>query len=157
MKNAPAVTVIDAEIADLESLIEVRPTRAATMRPLIEELRTKQANLRRVAMRKAESKKVADLPAVEAYRAAVADLAETLGGSNVEAARTALRSLVGTVPVFAEGRKLYGRIGFNAAQLLRSSSPGFIESCGSGGPLWSHSRCVVCFSDALQLQKRAPG
>jgi hypothetical protein len=62
-------------------------------------------------------------------------LAETLGGSNVEAARTALRGLVGTVPVFAEGRKLYGRLGLGHAQLMRSSNPHLIESCGSGGPL----------------------
>lgn len=99
----PAVAAIDAEIADIEALIGARTARAATMRPLIEELRTKQANLRRVAARKAQSAEVADLPAVESYRAAVAGLAETLGGSNVEAARTALRGLVGTVPVFAEG------------------------------------------------------
>lgn len=129
----PAVAAIDAEIADVEALIEARPARAATMRPLIEELRTKQANLRRVAARKAQSAKAADLPAVESYRAAVAGLAETLAGSNVEAARTALRGLVGTVPVFAEGRKLYGRLGLDHAQLMRSSNPHLIESCGSGG------------------------
>jgi len=125
----PAVAAIDAEIADIEALIEARPARAATMRPLIWDLRTKQANLRRVAARKAQSAKVADLPAVESYRAAVAGLA----GSNVEAARTALRDLVGTVPVFAEGRKPYGRLGLDQAQLMRSSNPHLIESCGSGG------------------------
>jgi hypothetical protein len=43
----PSIASIDAEIADLEALIEVRPARAATMRPLIEELRVKKANLRR--------------------------------------------------------------------------------------------------------------
>jgi hypothetical protein len=37
--------------------------------------------------------------------------------------------------VFAEGRKLYGRFGLDHAQLMRSSNPGFIESCGSGGLL----------------------
>jgi hypothetical protein len=83
----PAVTAIDAEISDLESLIEARPARAATMRPLIEDLRTKQANLRRGAMRRAQSNNLENVPAVEAYRAAVADLASTLAGSNVEAAR----------------------------------------------------------------------
>jgi len=51
----PAVAAIDAEIADIEALIEARPARAATMRPLIEELGTKQANLRRVVARKAQS------------------------------------------------------------------------------------------------------
>jgi hypothetical protein len=83
----PSIASIDTEIADLESLIEARPARSATMRPLIEELRAKKANLRRVALRKAQTTKVADLPAVGDYRAAIADLAETLAGSNVEAAR----------------------------------------------------------------------
>jgi hypothetical protein len=131
----PSIAAIDAEIADLEALIEARAARAATMRPLIEELRAKKANLRRAALRKAQSKGVADLPAADAYRAAIADLSVTLTGSNVEAARSALRGLVGNVSVFAEGRKLYGRIGLNPAQLLRTSNAGFIESIGSGGPL----------------------
>jgi hypothetical protein len=78
---------------------------------------------------------------VEACRAAVADLAATLTGSNVEAAaRIALRGLVGNVSVFAQGRKLYGRIGLDPTPLIRSANPGFIESCGSGGVSWaSHS------------------
>ncbi len=38
------------------------------------------------------------MPAEEAYRAAVADMAAVLGGSNVEAARAALRSLTGDIP-----------------------------------------------------------
>jgi hypothetical protein len=130
-----SIASIDAEIADLEALIEARPARAATMRSLIEELRAKKANLHRASLRKAQSKGVADLPGEDAYRAAIADLSATLTGSNVEAARSALRGLVGNVSVFAEGRKLYGRIGLNPAQLLRTSNPGFIESIGSGGPL----------------------
>jgi hypothetical protein len=113
----PSIAAIDAEIADLEALIESRPARAATMRPLIEELRAKKANLRRAALRKAHSKGVADLPAADAYRAAIADLSATPTGSNAEAARSALRGLVGNVSVFAEGRKLYGRIGLNRAAL----------------------------------------
>ena len=60
------------------------------MCPLIEELRTKKANLRRAALRKVQSTTLADLPEVEGYRAAVADLSATLMGSNVEAARTAV-------------------------------------------------------------------
>jgi hypothetical protein len=90
-----------------------------------------------VASRKAQSANAADLPAVDAYRAAIADLAATLTGENVEAARAALRGLVGNVSVFAEGRKLYGRIGLNPAQLLRTSNPGSIESIGSGGRIWT--------------------
>jgi hypothetical protein len=131
----PAIASIDIEIAEIEALIDARPARAATMRPLIEELRAKQANLRRLAQRKVQSALANDLPGVESYRAAVAELAETLASSNVEAARAQLRGLVGTVPVFAEGRKLFGRVGFDRAQLLRSTNPGFIESVGSGGPL----------------------
>jgi len=45
-------------------VVAARPARAATMRPLIEELRTKQANLRRVVLRKTQSAKGADLPDV---------------------------------------------------------------------------------------------
>ena len=131
----PAIAAIDVEIADIEALIEARPARAATMRPLIEELRTKQASLRRLIQRKAQSSSAAELPGIASYRAAVADVADVLAGSNVEAARAQLRSLVGTVPVFAEGRKLYGRIGLDRAQLLRSTNPGLLESCGSGGAL----------------------
>lgn len=48
-----------------------------------------------------------------------------------------MRRLVGTVPVFAEGRKLYGRFGLDHAQLMGSSNLGFIESCGSGGVVWA--------------------
>jgi hypothetical protein len=50
---------------------------------------------------------------------------------------SALRGLVGNVSVFAEGRKLYGRIGLNRAQLLRKSNLGFIESIGSGDSMLS--------------------
>jgi 2-methylcitrate dehydratase PrpD len=56
------------------------------------------------------------------YRAAVADLAAALAGSNVEAARAALRGLIGPVPVFAKEGKLYGRDGFDSAQLVRKSN-----------------------------------
>jgi hypothetical protein len=84
---SPAVAALSTEIADLESLIEARPARAATLRPLIEELREKQVNLRRAASRKAQSSKAAEFPAEEAYRAAAADMAATLKGSNIEAAR----------------------------------------------------------------------
>lgn len=71
----PAVTAINAEIADLEALIESRPARPATLRVLIEDLREKQANLRRAASRKAVASKAAEVPAEEAYRAVVADMA----------------------------------------------------------------------------------
>jgi hypothetical protein len=132
---SPAVAAISAEIADLEVLIESRPARAATLRPLIEDLRERQANLRRAASRKAVSSKAAEIPAEEAYRAAAADMAATLKSSNMEAARVALRALVGSIPIFAEGGKIFGRIGLDLAQPFRSSNPRFIESVGSGGLL----------------------
>jgi hypothetical protein len=72
----------------------------------------------------------------------------------VEAARTALRSLVGTIPVFAEGGKLYGRIGFNSAQLLRTSNPGLIASCGSGGLHPTNGTVVVPFP-GIDLRRRS--
>ena len=71
--------------------------------------------------------------AEEAYKAAVGELAATLEGANLEAARSALRSLVGSIPVFEQDGKVYGRIGFNAAPLVRVSNPNFIERHGSGG------------------------
>jgi hypothetical protein len=115
--------------------LRARPARAGTLRPLIEGLREKQVNLRRAASRKAQSSKAAEIPAEEAYKAAAADMAATLKGSNIEAARVALRALVGSIPIFAEGGKIFGRIGLDLAQLFRSSNPRFIESVGSGGPL----------------------
>jgi hypothetical protein len=60
-------------------------------------------------------------------------LAATLKGSSIEAARVALRALVGSIPIFAEGGRIFGKIGLDPAQLFRSSNPQFIESVGSGG------------------------
>jgi hypothetical protein len=44
-------------------------------------------------------------------------MAAILEGSNVEAARVALRSLIGTVPVFENAGKLYGRVGVDPMPL----------------------------------------
>jgi hypothetical protein len=131
----PELDTIAAEIADLEALIEARPARASTLRPLVEELRTKQANLQRANVRKIQSLKGAEIPAEEAYKAAVTELATTLEGTNLEAARCALRGLVGSIPVFQQDGKIYGRIGLNAAPLFRGSNPNFIERHGSGGAI----------------------
>jgi hypothetical protein len=43
--------------------------------------------------------------------------------------------LVGSIPVFQQDGKIYGRIGLNAAPLFRGSNPNFIERHGSGGVL----------------------
>jgi Recombinase zinc beta ribbon domain len=133
---APAVAVIAKQIAELEDLITSRGSLAVTLRPVVAELREKMSTLQRVNWRKAQGIKVAEIPAEEAYRAAVADMAATLGGSNVEAARAALRGLTGEIPVFEHGGKLYGRLSVDAVPLFAARcNPGLIEQVGSGGPL----------------------
>ena len=134
-RACPEADAVAAEIADLEALIEGRPSRASTLRRVIEDLRTKQASLRRSQLRKVQGLEVGKVPAEEAYKAAVADLAGTLHAANVEAARAALRSLIGSVPVFQEGGKIYGRISLNAVPLFGASNPTGVEWHGSGGPL----------------------
>jgi hypothetical protein len=93
------------------------------------------------------------LPAEEAYRAAVAEINGTLRASNVEGAQAPLRSLLGNIPVFQDGRYLAARLTMNPAALLRN--PDTVLLVGSGGPIWSDSRGVVCFSDALGLLRNA--
>jgi hypothetical protein len=95
---SPDADAVAAEIADLEALIEARPARAPTLRPLVEELRTKQANLQRANLRKAQSLKGAEIAAEESYKAAVAELAATLEGSNLEA-ETSVRALSPILPM----------------------------------------------------------
>jgi hypothetical protein len=114
------------------------------LRALVEELRTKQANLQRANVRKIQSLKAAEIPAEEAYKAAVTELATTPEGANLEAARCALRRLVGSIPVFQQDGKIYGRIGFNAAPLFRGSNPNFIERYGSGGRYELYSNYPLC-------------
>jgi hypothetical protein len=121
----PELEAIAAEIADLEALIEARPARTTTLRQVIEELRTREANLKRGVRRQAQAKLAGQVPAEEAYQAAVAEMAGTLEGSNVEAARVALRSLIGTVPVFENAGKLYGRIGVDPMPLYRRNPSTF--------------------------------
>ena len=130
--SSPAAAAIGAEIADLESLIDERPARAATLRTTIEDLRQKQVNLQRAAWRRKSAPEVA-LPAEEAYRAAVADMNGALIGHNIEAARAALRGLLGEIPVFQEGRHLAARLTINATSLLRN--PDTVLLIGSGA--WS--------------------
>jgi hypothetical protein len=98
---------------------------------------------------------------VESYRAAVAHLARTLGGSNVEAAaRKAPRSFADTVPDFAEDRRLCGRLAFDRARLWRSGNP---EATGVIRKNRSHSqigvtRRTMCIRDAAHRvsDQRAP-
>ena len=75
--------------------VEARPARAQTLRPLVHELRERQSKLQRDVRREANAKLVAQIPAEEEYRAAVAEMGEVLQAANIEAARAALRSLIG--------------------------------------------------------------
>jgi hypothetical protein len=148
---SPAAAAIGAEIADLESLIAERPARAATLRATIEDLRQKQANLQRAAWRRTTGPDVG-LPAEEAYRAAVSDINGALRGNNVEAARAALRGLLGNIPVFQEGRHLAARLTMNPAALL--SNPGIVLVVGSGGRIRTNSTVVIPFPN---LHRRETG
>ncbi|MGH7106385.1 MAG: hypothetical protein ACREFT_07740, partial [Acetobacteraceae bacterium] len=67
------------------------------MRQVVDDLRAREANLKRGARRQEQAKLAGQIPAEEAYRAAVAEMAATLESSNVEGARAALRSLIGMV------------------------------------------------------------
>jgi hypothetical protein len=132
-QRAPAVAAFAAQIAELEDLIASRNALAPTLRPVVAELREKMATIQRANWRKAQGIKIAEIPAEEAYRAAVADMAATLRGSNVEAARAALRGLTGDIPVFEQGGKLYGRLTVDAVPLYSRCNPALIEQVGSGG------------------------
>jgi hypothetical protein len=115
----PELEAIATEIADLEALIQARPARAGTLRQVVEGLRAREANLKRGARRQAQATLAGQVPAEEAYRAAVAEMAATLESSNVEGARVALRSLIGTISVFEDAGKLYGRLGVDPMPLYR--------------------------------------
>ena len=121
----PELEAIATEIADLEALIQARPARAGTLRQVVEDLRAREANLKRGARRQAQAKLAGQIPAEEAYRAAVAEMAATLESSNVEGARAALRSLIGTISVFEDAGKLYGRLGVDPMPLYRRNAAVF--------------------------------
>ena len=127
--SSPAVQAIDSEIADLEALIAERPPRAQTLGMAIEAVRQKRTNLERAARR--DSTAAVVLPAEGAYRAAVSDINDALRGSNVQAARAALRSLLGEIPVFQTGRRLSARLTLRPEGLLRN--PQTVLLVGSGG------------------------
>jgi len=127
---SPAAEAIGAEIADLEGLIEERPSRAAALRGAIQDLRQRQANLQCATWRRTIAPDVA-LPAEEAYRAAVSDINAALQGKNLEAARAALRGLLGNIQVFQSGRQLAARLTINREALLRN--PANVLLVGSGG------------------------
>jgi hypothetical protein len=124
-RHVGELEAIATEIADLEALIEDRPARAGTLRQVVEELRTREGNLKRGARRQAQAKLAGQIPAEETYRAAVAEMVTTLESSNVEAARAALRSLIGTISVCEDAGKLYGRLGVDPMPLYRRNATTF--------------------------------
>src|SRR4051812_37629199 len=91
--------------------------------------------------------------AEEAYRAAVADMNGALMGHNIEAARAALRGLLGEIPVFQEGRHLAARLTINATSLLRN--PDTVLLIGSGGVIPTNSPVIVPFG-AVDRRPRRP-
>ncbi len=126
--ESPAVTAIAEQIAELESLIAGRTALAATLRPVVADLRERMTALQRANWRKIQGIRVAEIPVEEAYRAAVGEMGSVLRGSNVEAARAALRSLTGEIPVFERDGKLYGRLSVDAVPLFSRCNPGLIVS-----------------------------
>jgi site-specific DNA recombinase len=131
----PAMSAMAAQIAELEELTATREALAVTLRPVVADLREKMAAVKRANWLKAQGIRLAEVPAEEAYRAAVAEMAATLGGSNVEAACAALRGMTGDIPVFEKGGRLYGRLSVDAVPLFRRCNPALIEQVGSGGVL----------------------
>jgi len=65
-----------------------------------------------------------------------AEMAQVLEGSNVEAARAAVLSLTGEIPVFEEAGKVYGRLSVDAVPLFGRCNLELVEQVGSGGPIW---------------------
>jgi hypothetical protein len=119
------------ELEDLASLIKTRPARGATLAPVIEGLRQKQSSLRRAAARRSQPRDELDLPAEREYRAAVADINRALRGGSIEAARGALRGLIGEIPVFQTGKTLAARLTMRPGGLFRN--PASVLLVGSGG------------------------
>lgn len=110
-----------------------RPARSATLAPVIKELRQKQYSLRRGAARGKRISARTRSPAEREYRAAVADINRALRGGSVEAARGALRGLIGEIAVFQTGNTLAARLTMRPGGLLRN--PGSVLFVGSGGLL----------------------
>jgi site-specific DNA recombinase len=134
---AERVRVVDADdprlaaqIAELEALLASSTTLVDTLRGALDDLRAKQAALKRAAWRQAHAAQVGAVPAEGIYRQAVDELRATLEGDNIEAARAAVRSLVGSVPVFVKDGEPFARVGVDATPLLEAAG---IAPIGSGG------------------------
>lgn len=144
------VASLDAELAQLQALIEERPALAGVLGEAAESLRTRRTAAQRQAWRSASS---AQTPAAEsivaAYRAAVADMRAVLAGSDMQPQRAAVRELLGgEVRVAPEpgGQYLIAQVGYDPIPLLRRS--GALSSIGSGGVLWTRETRPVALRRA---------
>ena len=127
----PELAAIDAQVAELEALVAERPAIGVALQGSIAQLRERRVAVLRASRRRTVVAQTAVIPAEAAYRAAVAELDATLSGGNVDAARAALRSLVGTIGVLEHDGKPYGRIGYDWSALF--GKPADVRFCGSGG------------------------
>lgn len=128
---SPEMAAIDEEIADLESLIAERPSRAQSLRVSIEKLHEQRSALQRAAWRGSAKSSRESLPAEIAYRDAVARFGDSLG-AGLQQARETLRQILGTIRVepAASGEHLVARVGINPVPLLRLAGVAWV---GSGG------------------------
>ena len=113
------------------------------MRQVVEHLRAREANLKRGARRQARDKLAGQVPAEEAYRAAVAEMVRTLESSNVEGARAALRSLIGAISVFEDAGS--SMAGWDPMPLYRRNPADFGDMV-VGACFGATKTDVVCFS-----------
>ena len=136
-ESDPAVAAIDAELAELETLISERPALSITLREAAEGLRTRRLAAARAAWRRAASVHIPESEvAVNAYRAAVQDLSDVLAGPSGIEARQAVRELLGgDVPCWPADGHLVAVVGISPVPLFQRA--GLISQIGSGGVLWS--------------------
>jgi site-specific DNA recombinase len=134
-----SVAKIDEEIALYERLIEEDPSRAHALGAAIELLQARKAAEIRKSWRSATADGRVDDSTIErAYRDYVARMGDVLSGRDMDAAREALRSLLGDIRVDPHPSRqfLVATLRFNAVPLIRAAG---IDWCGSGGLIWSRS------------------
>lgn len=139
LDQSPELVAIAAELADIEALVQERPARAAALSPAIGALEDRRLALHRLAWRRVVSVPPGRSQAVNDYIQAAREMREILTGNNVEAARAALRSVTGTVPVWPLGGHLMARVGLSLVPLVSAAG---IPLRGSGGALWSQEARV---------------
>ena len=132
----PAIDAIAAEIADLEALIEARPARAQTLRPLVQELRERQSNYSGMRdVRRMRSWSLKFLRRRNTGRPS-RRWRKFFRQRTSRQPAAALRSLIGSIPIFEDSGQLYGRIGINPLPLFQSRNPqtfgGLVAGAGYG-------------------------